>query len=229
MVAAWNDVDVSGADGNGEPDGRGRSSYHHGNLRETLVRAALGMITERGLAGFALAELARAVGVSQAAPYRHFRDRNALLAEVARRGFDQLAAELDAAQRSAPADPVAGLERCAQAHLAFAGRKPAEYAAMFETGFSVTRYPELQRARAGAFAVVRQAAQAACDRSQAPRRPPPAMVALHVWSLAHGIADLYVSHDGDGHERLPMPPEELLEAGLLIYLQSLGLAAAPAG
>ncbi|MDQ2802986.1 MAG: TetR/AcrR family transcriptional regulator [Pseudomonadota bacterium] len=204
---------------------RGRDGYHHGNLREALVAAALEMIAERGLAGFAIAELARAVGVSQAAPYRHFRDRNALIAEVARRGFEQLGAELDAAWRSAGADPVAALERCAQAHLAFAGREPAVYAAMFETGFPAGEHPELLRARDGAFAVARRAAQAVCDRSQAPRRPPPMMVALHVWSLAHGIADLYVSHDGDGRNRLPMPPKELLEAGLLLYLQSLELPA----
>ena len=102
-----------------------RERYHHGNLREALIEAALTMIAERGLAGFAIAELARVVGVSPAAPYRHFRDRNAVIAEVARRGFESMAADLTAATAEWQADPLGALERAAQAHVAFAGREAA--------------------------------------------------------------------------------------------------------
>lgn len=200
-----------------------RDGYHHGNLREALIQAALVLIAERGLAGFAVAELARAVGVSPAAPYRHFRDRNAVVAEVARRGFEQLAAELEAARGAARADPASIVERCAQAHLAFARREPAVYAAMFEGGFPAKDYPDVLRARDGAFAIVRRAAQAACDVGQGLRQPPALMVALHVWSLTHGIAGLFATHDGESRGQAPMSSEELLEAGLLIYLQSLSL------
>ena len=202
---------------------RARDTYHHGNLREALIQAALAMIAERGLAGFAVAELARAVGVSAAAPYRHFRDRNAVVAEVARRGFEQLATELEAARRTAGADAVAALERCAQAHLAFAEREGPIYAAMFEAGFPANDHPGLLSSRAGAFAVVRQAAQAVCDRSGTVGQPPALMVALHVWSMTHGIAHLFTSHDGDNRSLVPMPPRDLLEAGLLVYLQSVGV------
>ncbi len=203
--------------------GNGRERYHHGNLREALIQAALAMIAERGLAGFAIAELARVVGVSPAAPYRHFRDRNAVIAEVARRGFESLAADLTAATISWRTDPLGALERAAQAHVAFAGREAAVYAAMFDTGFPSGEHPELVQARDGAFAVLRRAAEAACAMSRAPRRPPPLMVALHVWSLTHGIATLFVGQDGNNRLLIPMPPEALLEAGLLVYLQSLGL------
>ena len=82
------------------------------------------MVAERGLAGFALSELARAVGVSGAAPHRHFRYRTAVIAEVARRGFERLAADLEAARPAGGTDPIAALERCAQSHLASAGQKP---------------------------------------------------------------------------------------------------------
>ena len=68
-------------------DDDGRRGYHHGNLREALVRAALELIAEKGPAGFTFADAARWAGVSSAAPYRHYRDRDALLADVARRGF----------------------------------------------------------------------------------------------------------------------------------------------
>ncbi len=203
-----------------------RERYHHGNLREALIEAALTMIAERGLAGFAIAELARVVGVSPAAPYRHFRDRNAVIAEVARRGFESMAADLTAATAGWQADPLGALERAAQAHVAFAGREAAVYAAMFDSGFPSGEHPELVVARDAAFAVLRRAADAACAMGRAPRRPPPLMVALHIWSLTHGIATLFMGHDGKNQLLIPMSPEALLEAGLLIYLQSLGLPAA---
>jgi len=191
-----------------------------------LIQAAMSMIAERGLAGFALSELARVVGVSSAAPYRHFRDRSAVIAEVARRGFDQLAADLETARQAAGLDPIDALERCAQAHLAFAAREPPVYATMFEASFPLGRYQDLDWSREAAFAVVRVAAQNAVSRTTAPNRPPAQMVALHVWSSTHGIANLFVSHADDNRRLLPMAPEALLEAGLMIYLQSLGLLAA---
>ncbi len=215
-------------------DGPGRRSYHHGNLREALVQAALDMIGQRGLAGLAIAEIARVLGVSPAAPYRHFRDRNALIAEVARRGFERLASDLDAAWAGGRPDPVTAIERCGRAHLAFAKGDPAAYAAMFDPGTDPatgSMDPAVQEASDAAFAVLRRAADAACARTRpgAPGRGrvvPAQMVALHVWSLTHGIATLFVT-PGTGASRLPMPPENLLEAGLLIYLNSLGLVDAP--
>lgn len=200
-----------------------RQDYHHGNLREALVQAAMSMIAERGLAGFAITELARTVGVSSAAPYRHFRDRTAVIAEVARRGFEQLADNLETARQAGDRDPIAALERCAQAHLAFAGRDPPVYAAMFEATFPTAEHQDVVRAREAAFAVIRKAAQTAVNQGTAPDRPPASMVALHVWSMTHGIADLFISHDGESRRLLPMPPEELLEAGLMIYVRSLGM------
>src|ERR1700730_31828 len=75
----------------------GRRGYHHGNLREALIRGALELIADKGPAGFTVAEAARAAGVSPGAPYRHFRDRDELLADVAQRGFDLFPAELGGA------------------------------------------------------------------------------------------------------------------------------------
>ncbi len=198
-----------------------RDSYHHGNLREALVEAALRLIAERGPAGFAFVELARAAGVSPAAPYRHFRDRNALLAEVARRGFARFAGAMERNWNNGRPDPVTALENCGRAYLDFARRDPASYAVMFESGVPLDD-PALRQASDLAFSVLRGAAEAACATATG-RRPPALMVALHVWAMAHGIASLFISHS----HRLPMEPEELLEAGLLIYLQSLGLAGIP--
>ncbi len=199
-----------------------RDSYHHGNLREALIEAARRLIAERGLGGFAFAELARAAGVSPAAPYRHFRDRGALVAELARQGFEQLRDDLLAAWNDGRPDPAAAIERCGRAYLGFARRDPAAYAAMFD-GVAGEIEPPLRSAADAAFAVMRKAAEAACAAAPPRGRPPSLMVALHVWSLCHGTAALFTGPPSPGRRPLPMTPEDLLEAGLLVYLRSLGL------
>ncbi len=201
----------------------GRNSYHHGNLREALIASALDLIAQHGPAGLAFAEIARAVGVSPAAPYRHFRDRNALIAEIARRGFERFTAELEAGWNSGRPDPARAIEECGRAYLAFARREPASYAAMFSPGFPLEDDPALLLASERAFEVVQRAADLVCGTGAG--RPPPLMVALHVWSLAHGVASLFVGGPDGTRRRLPMTPDQLLEAGLLIYLQSLVVAA----
>jgi AcrR family transcriptional regulator len=204
----------------------GRDSYHHGNLREALIVSALALIAERGPAGFTFAEVARAAGVSAAAPYRHFRDRNALVAEIARQGFERFAASLETSWNGGRPDAATAIENCGRAYLAFARQEPASYAAMFEPGFPLEEDPALLRASDNAFGVVRRAAEAACAAWRGSgSRPPPMMVALHIWALSHGIASLFVGRTDAMRRRLPMTPEQLLEAGLLVYLQSLGLSA----
>jgi AcrR family transcriptional regulator len=198
-----------------------RSSYHHGNLREAMIEAALDMIAARGPNGFTLAEVARAVGVSGAAPYRHFKDRNALIGEIARQGFERFAAELRAAWDEGRPNARAAIENCGRAYLAFARKEPAFYAAMFEPGFPLEDEPTLLAVSERAFGVLREAAEAAIRALPGPNRPPALMVALHIWSMAHGVASLFIEGPSGARRRLPMPPEDLLEAGLLIYLQSL--------
>ena len=201
------------------PDGR--EGYHHGNLRQALIDAALTMIAERGPTGFSLAELARAVGVSPAAPYRHFRDRAALLAEIARLGFELFEAELTGAWDGGRPEPAGALIRCGRRYLAFARRQPALYAAMFESGLPADTDVGLLRASERAFGVLVSAAEVVCATITGPGRPPASMVALHVWSMAHGIASLFLTHASGPGRALPMAPEDLLEAGTLVYLDGL--------
>src|SRR5947209_19106960 len=89
----------------------GPRGYHHGNLKEGLIRAALELIAKKGPAGFTFAEAARWAGVSPAAPYRHFRDRDELLADVARRGFEQFAVVLERAWDGGKPEPFAAFAR----------------------------------------------------------------------------------------------------------------------
>jgi AcrR family transcriptional regulator len=204
--------------------GGGDRGYHHGNLREALVAAALALIAEKGPFGFSFVEAARLAGVSPAAPYRHFRDRDELMAVVAQRGFETFAGVLAAAWEDGRPDPMSAFTRVGRAYLAFARGEPAYYAAMFEAGIPLDRHPELLSASERAFAVLRQGSEALLARLPKGVKPPALMMALHIWAMAHGIASLFGRGDA-ARRRLPMTADDMLEAGVLVYLQGLGLAA----
>lgn len=201
-----------------------KRGYHHGNLREALIEAALRLIGEKGPGGFTVAEAARAAGVSPAAPYRHFRDRDELLADIARRGFEAFTARLGAAWSDGRPDPREALLRVGHAYLAFAREEPAAYSAMFESGIPKSGHPELHAAGEAAFSVLREGCEAVLATLPGGSRPPPLMVALHVWAMSHGIASLFARGDA-ARKPVPMSPEDLLEAGVLVYFD--GLAGPP--
>ncbi|MCB1437597.1 MAG: TetR/AcrR family transcriptional regulator [Rhodobiaceae bacterium] len=200
---------------------KGRRSYHHGNLREALIEAALELIASKGPAGFTFAEAARSAGVSPAAPYRHYRDRDALLGDVAQRGFERFTADLETAWNGGKPDPLAAFKRIGHAYLAFARNEPAFYAAMFESGLPPDISAELVRAADDAFAVLHRASEVIWAALPQKGRPPAKMISLHVWALSHGIASLFARGDA-ARRKLPMTPEDLLEAGILVYLRGLG-------
>jgi AcrR family transcriptional regulator len=195
--------------------------YHHGNLKEALMRAALELIAEKGPAGFTFAEAARWAGVSPAAPYRHFRDRDELLASVALQGFERFAAMLTTAWNDGRPTAEKAFDQLGKAYLAFARTEPAYYSAMFEAGVPLESNPDLRAAGERAFAVLRNASEAMIAGMPAKQRPPVLMMALHIWAMTHGIASLFGRGDA-ARRALPMTPEELLEAGVLVYLRGLG-------
>ncbi len=211
---------------NGRKHDRGRRGYHHGNLSEALVRAALDLIAKYGPAGFSFAEVSRLVGVSPAAPYRHFRDRDALMADIARRGFELFASELAQAWNAGKPDPLIAFKNLGQAYLAFARTEPAYYAAMFEARLPHDMSRDLEQAADQAFAVLRRASEALIRELPEAKRPPALMMSLHLWGLSHGIASLFGRGD-NARRKVPMRPEELLEAGVLIYLDGLGFGGEP--
>jgi AcrR family transcriptional regulator len=198
-----------------------RRGYHHGNLKEALIEAALSLISQKGPGGLTFADAARAAGVSPAAPYRHFRDREALLADVAQRGFVLLAEALTRAWGDGQPDALRAFDRVGKAYLGFARQEPAYYAAMFESGADIGADPNLRAAADDAFSAVRTAVEAVIATLPATSRPPAMMMTLHIWSQAHGIASLFGRGD-QARRPIPMSPEDLLEAATLIYLRGLG-------
>ncbi|WP_043919166.1 TetR/AcrR family transcriptional regulator [Jannaschia aquimarina] len=197
-----------------------KRGYHHGNLRQALVDAALGLIEAKGPTGFTLSEAAREAGVTPAAVYRHFEGREDLIIECALQGHAIFADLMEHAFASQPSS-LAAFEATGRAYLAFARRYPGHYMAMFESGLSRNETPDLARAAARSHAVLEKAAAALSERLPADRRPPPAMFSAHIWAMSHGVVELFSR--GDPGANAPFPPEDLLEAGIGIYLRGLGL------
>jgi len=162
--------------------------------------------------------------VSPAAPYRHFRDRDELLANLALRGFERFATVLEQAWDNGRPQPLTALDRLGKAYLEFARTEPSYYSAMFEAGIPLDS-AELHEAGERAFAVLHGASEILCAQVPPQSRPPALMVALHIWSISHGIASLFGRGDA-ARRTLPISPEELLEAAVLVYLRGLGLSAA---
>jgi AcrR family transcriptional regulator len=199
----------------------GRRGYHHGNLREALVEATLALIEEKGPQGFTLAEAARAAGVSAAAPYRHFKGREELIAEVALRGYEIFATRLEKAWQRFDEAPLRAFEAVGREYLAFARSNPGHYIAMFESGLSVAGDPALNDAAQRAMRVLTLAAERLSAHLPPDRRPPASMVSHHIWAMSHGVVELFAR--GSPGSRSPFSPEDLLESGTAIYLRGLGL------
>ena len=197
-----------------------KTGYHHGNLRQALVEAALALIAEQGPTGFTLSEAAKAAGVTPAAVYRHFAGRDDLIAEVARQGFDIFGALMEFAWNNGKPSSLAAFEATGRAYLAFARKYPGHYMAMFESGLSLTAHPDLAALSLKARAVLERAAEALSQNLPEGRRPPASMVSAHIWAMSHGVVELYMRGQG---ARGPWPPEDLLETGIGIYLRGLGL------
>ncbi len=201
--------------------GSAKRGYHHGNLRQALVEAALKLVEEKGPAGFTLSEAAKLAGVTPAAVYRHFEGREDLIAEAARQGYEIFGDLMEFAYESGQPSALAAFEATGRAYLAFARRYPGHYVAMFESGISINRNKDLARAAGRASAVLERAAEGLSQHIPRDKRPPPQMFSAHIWALSHGVVELFAR--GAPGRISPFPPEELLEAGIGIYLRGLGL------
>lgn len=195
------------------------TSYHHGNLREALLSAAVDSIREQGAENLSLRALARVVGVSQTAPYRHFADKNGLLVELARQTFDELSRVT-----SECIDPALNcaenLLRAGEAYLRYAIANPEKYRLIF--GSSITQreqYPQLQTAARSAFNVLLQLMAEGAQRGEfLPTEP--MLLANNCWSSIHGFALLTI--DGVfARKEQPLGFDDMLRVHLQMTLRAI--------
>lgn len=157
-----------------------RGRYHHGELRAALVDVAVELIGEHGVQGFSLAEASRRLGVTTAAPYRHFTDRDALIAAVAVRACEVLAAAVTA-ETAGATDPADKLAAATRGYVRCAATNRALFQALFGADLDKTRHSEIDRA-----------AQPVADAFQTPARALDSGedLAVAVVAVAHGHATL---------------------------------------
>jgi AcrR family transcriptional regulator len=178
-----------------------RRPYHHGDLRQALVDAAIELLRDGGPEALTLRGAARAAGVSQAAPYRHFKDRRALVAAVADDGFRRLLLAMSAEaspappkggarKRESPRGAAKGLRQLAFAYVHFAHDHPAEYRVMFgEEILTDDDFAELRESSQAVFDLLSGGIAALQERGII-RNGDPDTIAIGAWAMMHGLVML---------------------------------------
>jgi AcrR family transcriptional regulator len=168
--------------------------YHHGDLRAALIEASLSLIAKHGVQGLALSDAAQLAGVSVAAPYRHFKDKEALLAEIAREGFVMFRDGLAKALDTHPEDKVKRLVEMGVAYVEFALNHRAHFKVMWEGGLNKDDYPEVAEAAYEAYLLLEAAALSLIPSEEHDRQQ--ALIAA-AWTTVHGFASLALEKELD--------------------------------
>ncbi|HEY4122190.1 MAG TPA: TetR/AcrR family transcriptional regulator [Byssovorax sp.] len=192
--------------------GSAARAYHHGDLRQALLERAIVVIGERGHLDFTLRELARDLGVSHAAPYRHFADKAALVTALAVEASGALGARIEAALAGAGRALRARFLAAGRAYVGFALDRPAEFAALFSPEVDALD-PVVVASKARMFGVL-LAFIAEAQAAGAFAKGPPEALAATIWAMHQGLAVLAVSgaFDADRRRRSPAQAPELWRA-----------------
>jgi len=165
-----------------------RRPYHHGDLRGTLLQASLDLLRDPASGDFTLREVARRAGVSHNAPYRHFRDKDDLLAAIAEQGFERLTAAMQSAAGKEQTS-FQQLQSAGIAYLEFALAQPEHFSVMFSIDLRENRHVSAKAAAEKCFAELVKLV-VACGQGQSFRTVSPETAALAAWTQVHGIAVL---------------------------------------
>jgi AcrR family transcriptional regulator len=198
-----------------------KSAYHHGDLRQALVAAAAAILEKGGPHAVTLRAVAKRVGVSQAAPYHHFADKEAILAAVAEEGFAQLAVFMDDARAVAGSSPGARLRATGLGYVRFATRHPSHFQLMFAGILPVANYPSLFEVSLRSFGILMESVVAAQEAGLL-RKGAPVELAVLGWSMVHGLAMLHVSGVMNNPGGPVGPIDGLAEAAVDAIARGLG-------
>src|SRR5881397_3942505 len=198
--------------------GRRRATYHHGNLREALVEAAAALLEAEGPLGVTLRGAARRAGVSQAAPYRHFRNKSALLASVAEEGFRELERAMQRAAQAHRSNSLRALQAMAVGVVRFAAAHPSHYRLMSGPAVRGRDHPTLREAAMAAWQILTEAV-GECQRAGGIRGGDSAELAFVLWCLVHGLSVLVVDEQLPPAVRQAIPLERLAEHTARLLLE----------
>ena len=166
--------------------------YHHGDLKNALIKAGIEILSRDGVGGLSLRKAAQAAGVSHTAPYAHFADKQALIAAISTEGFRRLFEQLNAVREKYPDDPKRQLVEAAWAYVRFAQTDPAHFRVTFSSTVERQRdYPALVEMTARSFGQVTQIVQT-CQAAGVLHPGPVDMQAYSVWSIVHGFTSLLI-------------------------------------
>jgi AcrR family transcriptional regulator len=176
-------------------------AYQHGDLRAALIQAGLKLLSDGGVAALSLRAAAQLAGVSHAAPYRHFRDKDALITAIAEEGFRMLTAQMRREMEAAGGDTFARLRATAWGYVSFARAHPGYFRTMFGGALRdacQSPSPALNAAGQESFEVLREQVAEGVRRGRL-RKGDPDELSLAAWSMVHGLSQLFV--DGQLSDR----------------------------
>lgn len=167
-----------------------KPTYHHGDLKNALIAAGIDILSKEGLHALSLRKVAQLAGVSHAAPYAHYADKQALIAAISTEGYRRLYEHLEAVSARYPGDPLRQLVEGAWGYLEFALQDPDHFKITFSSAIDKEQdYPAFVELSQQSFAVVVQMV-AACQAAGILKPGPPDLLAVSVWGLVHGVTAL---------------------------------------
>jgi AcrR family transcriptional regulator len=167
-------------------------NYHHGDLKNALIKAGVDILAKDGVGGLSLRKVARQAGVSHAAPYAHFDDKQALIAAISTEGFRILYEQFISIREKYKTDPKRQLVEAAWTYVQFAQNDPAHFRVTFSSAVEQEKnYPALVEMTRTSFDQVVQIV-AACQAIGLLRSGPVDVMAVSVWSVVHGFASLLI-------------------------------------
>lgn len=166
--------------------------YHHGDLKNALIQVGVKILSKDGIGGLSLRKVAQEAGVSHAAPYAHFADKQALIAAISTEGFRILFEQLSEVREKYQADPRRQLVEAAWVYVQFAQNDPAHFRVTFSSAVEREKeYPALVEMTGKSFGQVVKIVEA-CQASGVLRSGPVDVMAVSVWSIVHGFASLLI-------------------------------------
>ncbi|NWG08404.1 MAG: TetR/AcrR family transcriptional regulator [Chloroflexi bacterium] len=166
------------------------SNYHHGDLKNALIKAGVKILAKEGVGGLSLRKVAKQAGVSHAAPYSHFADKQALIAAISTEGFKQLYIQIEEIRAAHRNRPEALLVETAWAYMQFAFNEPDRFKLMFSSVLEKEKeYPDFVESSKKNFEQIVEVIEA-CQSVGILRSGPSDLTTVSVWSMVHGLVML---------------------------------------